>query len=93
MTLFQGMGSRTAKMNKTFPMGNGVLNAVLKIFPQKPPYRSNEGQKTFMGAHFPYLSGSIGPIVSKKNIGFVHVWTRTNHVNFIKIGSKLRPVS
>ncbi len=28
-----------------------------------------------------------------KTIGFTHEWTRTNHVNFMKIGPKLGPVS
>ncbi len=29
--------------------------------------------------------------LSPKTIGFTHEWTRTNRVNFMKIGSKLRP--
>ncbi len=28
-----------------------------------------------------------------KILGFTHGWTRTNHANFMKIGSKLRPAS
>ncbi len=35
MTIFQGMGHRTIKMNVTFSMGNGSPNTVLKFFPQK----------------------------------------------------------
>ncbi len=61
----------------------------LKFFPQKPPYRLNESQKTSLGVHFPHISGSIGLIVFKKKIRLTSVWTRTNYANFMKIVSKL----
>ncbi len=82
ITFFQGMVCRMTKMNVTFSMGNGVSNTALKFFPQKTPYRLNESQKT-----------SYWTNCFKKKNRFTHVWTGTNHVNFIKIGSKLRPVS
>ncbi len=51
-----------------------------------------KAKKPVWGHIFFYISGSIGPIVSKNN-RFTHGWTRTNHVNFMKIGLKRRPVS
>ncbi len=53
MTIFQGMGCRTTKMNITFSMGNGIPNTAFNFFPQKPPNRLNESQKTSSGEHFP----------------------------------------
>ncbi len=75
-------------------MGNGAPNTALKFFPQETLYRLNESQKTSCGAHFPHISGSIGPIVSKKKkIRFTRMWTHTKHVNFMKISSKFHPAS
>ncbi len=38
MTIFEGKGRRTTKMNTTFSVGNGVPNTVSKFFPQKNLY-------------------------------------------------------
>ncbi len=54
-----------------------------------------------MKAKKPVLEGTFSPIsvvlldllFPKKKKKLTHVWTRTNHVNFMKIGPKLRPVS
>ncbi len=56
MTIFQGMGCRTTKINITFSMGNGVLNTALKFFYQKTPYWLNESQKINFGATFSPIS-------------------------------------
>ncbi len=93
MAIFQGMWSQITKMETTFSMENGVPNTTLKFFPKKPHTGLMKAKKSVLGAHFPHISGSIGPIVNKKKIGFTRVWTRTNHVNFMNISSKLRPVS
>ncbi len=39
MTIFEGMGRRTTKMNVTFFLGYGVPNTVFKFFLQKTTYR------------------------------------------------------
>ncbi len=39
VTIFQGTGGRTTKMDITFFLVNGVLNTVFKFFSQKIPYR------------------------------------------------------
>ncbi len=101
MTIFQGIRCRTTKMNITLSIGNGVLNTALKFFPKKTPYRLNESEKPSSGAHFPsyqwfYWTDCFQKKKKKnkqKTIRLTHVWTRTKHVNFMKIGSKLRPVS
>ncbi len=93
MTIFRRMGCRTTKINITFSMGNGVPNTAWKFFPQKPPYSWMKAKKLVLGAHFPPISLVLVYRLFPKNKGFIHVWTRTNRVNFMKIGSKLRPVS
>ncbi len=35
MTIFQGIGCRTTKLNTTFSMGNGVPNMAFEIFSSK----------------------------------------------------------
>ncbi len=80
-------------MNTTFAMENEIPNMALNFFPQNPPCWLNESQKTsFEGTFSSISAGSTGLIVTKK-MGFSYVRTRTKHVNFMKIGSKLRPVS
>ncbi len=92
MTIFKGMGRRTAEVNIMFSVGNEVPNTVFKFFSQKSPYRLNESRKTgFWGHIFSYICGSAGPIVSKNNR--VHSWVDQHHVNFMKICLKLRPSS
>ncbi len=86
VTIFQGMGCRTTKMNITFFMGNGVLNTALKFFPQKPPYRLNESQKTSFGDTFSLISVVLLDLFQKKK-KVSPVCTRTNQANFM--GSKL----
>ncbi len=44
-------------------MENGVPNTALKFFPQKIPYWLNKSQKSV----FVHMSGSIKPMVYKKN--------------------------
>ncbi len=39
VTIFEGTGGRTTKMNITFFLINGVPNTVFKFFSQEPPYR------------------------------------------------------
>ncbi len=93
MTIFEetGGGMLMTKINITFSMGNGLPNTVFKFFPQKHLYRLNESQKTYFGAYFLHASGSFVPLFSRP-IRFIHGWTRTNQLNLMKIGSKLRPV-
>ncbi len=63
------------------------------IFTSKNPIPAEWKPKNHFWRHiFPHISCSIGQIVSKK-IGFTHLWPHTNHVNLMKIGSKLQPVS
>ncbi len=66
MTIFKGTRRRTTKMNITFSGGKGVPNTVFKFFPQKN-IPSEFNQENWFGAHFPYIYGSIGPIVSKSD--------------------------
>ncbi len=73
----------------TFSIGNGVPNMALKFFPQKTPYQLNESQKTSFEAHFPPYQWFHWTDCFQLNVEFIHVWTRTNHVNFMKISSKL----
>ncbi len=70
-------------------MGNGVPSTALKFFPQESPYRLNESEKTSFGGTFSPISVVLlnQLFQKKKKVGFAHVWTRTNHVNFMKIGS------
>ncbi len=96
MTIFQGMWCPTTKMNVTFSMENGVLNTALRCFTQKIPYWLNESQKTSFGGAFSPISVVLLDRLfpkktkkKKKKTGFTHVWTPTNQVNFMKIGSKL----
>ncbi len=77
-------------MNITFSMGNGVTNTALKFFPPKTPYRLNESQKTSFGGR---LSVVLLDRLIPEKIEFTHRWTRTNHMDFIKTGSKLQTVS
>ncbi len=93
MTIFQGMGRRMTKMNTIFSMGNGVPNTALKFFPQKSPYSLNESQKTNFGGTFSPISVVLLDPLFPKKIAFTHMWTRTNHAHFMKIGSKLPLVS
>ncbi len=93
MTIFVGTGRQMRKMDTTFSMGNGVLNIVFKFFPQKSAYRLNESQKTsFEGTFSPIPVVLLGRLLTKI-IGLTYGWTRIYHVNFMKISSKLRPLS
>ncbi len=56
MTIFQGVGRRTTKMNITFSMGNVASNTALKFFSLKIPYWLNESQKTSFGVTFSRIS-------------------------------------
>ncbi len=87
-TIFEGKERRTTKMNITFFVGNVVPDTVLKVFPQKIPCRLNENQKTGFGGTFSLLSMVLCGRLFPKTKGFTHWRTRTNHVNFMKIGLK-----
>ncbi len=93
IAIFWGVGRQMTKMNITFSLGNGVLNTALKLFPQKNPHRLNESQKTSFGGTFSPILAVLLDRLFPKEIGLTHVWTRANHVNFMKIDSKLQPVS
>ncbi len=69
-----------------------------KIFSSKNPYWLNKRQNpSFRGTFSPIsvvlLDRLFPKKKKKKKGGFTHVWIRTNHANFVKICSKLRPVS
>ncbi len=93
ITIFEGTVRSTPKMNVTFSVGKGVPNTVFKFFPKKKPYHLNLTQKTTFGGTFSPISVVLLGRLFLKTIGFTHWWTRTNHVIFMKIGSKLRPES
>ncbi len=76
-----------------FSVENGMPNTVFKFFPQKPSYRLDESRKIGFGDTFSPMSMVLLGRLFSKIIGFTHEWTRTNSVNFMKIGSKIRPVS
>ncbi len=83
------MERRTAKMNISFSVGNYVLNTVLKFFYSNNPILTKRKPKNwFWGTFSPISVVLLGRLFSK-TIGFTHVWTRTNHVKFMKIGLKL----
>ncbi len=73
-------------------MENEVPNTVLRFLPQKSPYWLNESQKTCFGGSFSPISAVLWGWLCPKTIGFIHVWTLTNHANFMKTVSKLRSV-
>ncbi len=76
-----------------FSVGNILPNTVFKFFPQKFPYRLNESQKTGFGGTFSSISVILFGRLFPKTIRFTRRWTRTNPLNFIKIGLELQPVS
>ncbi len=62
-----------------------------EVFSSKRPIPAEWKPKNFFGGHiFLHISDSIGPIVSKNN-RFDPCADLHNDVNFMKIGSKLRP--
>ncbi len=64
-----------------------------EVFSSKKPILAKWKPKNqFWGHIFSYISGSIWLMFSK-TLGLTHVWTLTNHMNFMKIGSKLRLVT
>ncbi len=56
-------------------------------------YRAEWKPKNQFWGHISHISVVLLGRLFPKTIGFTHWWTRTNHVNFRKIGSKVRPVS
>ncbi len=55
MTIFQGMGRHTTKMDETFSMENEVPDTVLKFFLKKAHTGWMKAKKLVLGAHFlPY---------------------------------------
>ncbi len=85
---FWGNGALDDKMNVTFLGGNGVPNTIFKFFSQKTPIPSDLNSKSWFWGHIsPYLSVVLLRQLFPKTIGFTHEWMRTNHVNFMKIGS------
>ncbi len=92
-TIFEGTGCQTTKMNIIFTEGNKVPNTVFYVFSTKNSVPAEWKPKNrFWGHIFLSISGSTGLIDSKNN-KVLHGQTCTNHVNFMKIGLKLRPVS
>ncbi len=78
VTIFEGMGRRTTKMNITFSLGNRVPNTVFKVFSPKTPYRPTSTRKTGFGGTFSPISVVLMGRLFPKTIGFTHEWTRTN---------------
>ncbi len=77
----------------TFSIGNGVLNTTLKFFPLKSVCRLNESWKTSFGGTFSPISVFLFGRLFQKPIGLTTGWTRTYHVNVMKISSKPPPLS
>ncbi len=73
VTIFDGTRCWMTKTNITFFLVNGVPNTILNFFSQKNPIPSDLNPKNWFWRHiFPYICGSIGPIISKNNR--VHPW-------------------
>ncbi len=53
MTIFEGTGRRTTKVNIALSAGNGLPNTIFKFLFQRTSYWLNESQKTNFGPHFP----------------------------------------
>ncbi len=94
MTIFEGTKRRSTIMNTIFSVENGVLNTVCKLFLQKQKKNRTKhigcmkAEKLVLGACFP-LYQWFYKVSCFKNI-CIHTWgTRTKHVNFMNIDSKL----
>ncbi len=59
------------------------------IFSEKAVFSEETAKNRFGGTFSPIYVVLLGWLFPK-TIRFTHEWTRTNHVNFMKIGSKLR---
>ncbi len=86
MTIFEGKGRRTTKINAIIFWGNKLPNTDFKFFPQKKPYHLTRTQKTGFGGTFSPISVVLSGRLFPKTIGFTHEWNRSNHMNFVKIG-------
>ncbi len=93
MTIFEGKGCWTTKINIAFSMGNGVPNIVLKFFLRKSSYQPNESQKPVFKSTFSPISVVLLGQLLPKTIGLTHGWTNIYRVNFMKISPKLWHVS
>ncbi len=93
MIYFEGMWHWTRKMNITF-FGEIGYRIQFSSFFLKTPHtvRLKPEKLVLRGTFSPIFVVPFGRLF-RKTIAFTHKWTRTNHVNFMKIGSKLRRVS
>ncbi len=83
MPIFEVRRYRTTKINITFFFGgegegNEVLSTVFSFFLKKSNTVWYKPEKLVLGAHFPHICGSIGPIVSKNNR--VHPWVNPHQL-------------
>ncbi len=92
MAFFAGTGRRIDKNEYNLFCGKGGTEYYFEVFSSKYPYRLNESRKTGFGGTFSLISVVLLGRLFPKPIEFIHEWIRTNHVNFMKIESKLRPV-
>ncbi len=68
VTIFEGTGGRTTKMNVTFFFGKCGTKYSFQVFFSKNPIPSDLNPINWFWGHiFPHICGSIGPIVSKNN--------------------------
>ncbi len=95
MIIFERTERRTTKMNITIFLGWGkwVPNIVIKFFSSENFIPSDLNPKTGFGGTFSPIPVVLLGQLFPKTIGFTHEGTHTSHVNFMKIDSKLRPVS
>ncbi len=78
MTIFEGIGRWTRKINIVSFLGNGVPNTILSFSSKTRHTTWLKPEKLIFGGHFP---------LSVVAIWFTYEWTHTNHVNFMKIVS------
>ncbi len=72
--------------------GSGVPSTVFQFFCIKSLIWSDLNTKNWFWGTFSPISVVLLDRLFPKTIGFTHEWTRINHVNFMKIDSKLRSV-
>ncbi len=93
--LFWGNGASDDKNEYKLSRGKWGNGYCFEVFFSKNPILTEWKSKNwFWGYILPRISGMVllGRLFPK-TIRFTHGWARTNHMNFMKIGSKLRPVS
>ncbi len=91
---FWGSGASDDKNEyNLFFLVNVVPSTVFKFFSQKTPFRLTKTRKTGFGGTFSPISVVLLGRLFPKTIGFTHESTHANRANFMKICSKLGPVS